>query len=78
MSRGRENETGSGLSPLLEVGDMPDTSPGAREILFKLSGAVAADEASGQRARCETGAKMICCFTVSWVVCSAKNIGGSH
>ncbi|EMT0530680.1 hypothetical protein WMB34_004323 [Enterobacter kobei] len=59
----------------LKLAICPDKSPGAREILFKLSGAVAADKVAGQRARCETGAKMICCFTVGWVVCGAKIIG---
>ncbi len=43
----RGNETVSRQSPLPEAGDMLDTSPGAREILFKLSGAVAADKLAG-------------------------------
>ncbi|WP_324285937.1 hypothetical protein RDI40_00310 (plasmid) [Enterobacter hormaechei] len=36
----------------------PDTSPGAREILFKFSGAVAADKGVGQRARCKVGVSL--------------------
>lgn len=63
------------------AGTNPDAAPGASAnwrgmivpqsvtersgILFKISGAVATQAADGQRARCATGAKMICCFTVS-------------
>ncbi|HAJ1321045.1 TPA: hypothetical protein HMG20_27365, partial [Escherichia coli] len=36
-----------------------------REILFKLSGAVAADNGVGQRARYAAGVNMIYCFTVT-------------
>lgn len=37
----------------------------ARKILFKNTVAVAAEDRAGQRDRCVTGAKLICCFTVS-------------
>ncbi|EDD5429906.1 hypothetical protein BSW62_20745 [Salmonella enterica subsp. enterica serovar Enteritidis] len=57
------------------MGICPDTSPGTRGILFKISGTVAAENRVGQRARYTTGASMNCCFTVNWVVCGTKNIG---
>lgn len=42
---------------------VPQTVPERTGILFKYSVAVAAGKDDGQRARCATGAKMICCFT---------------
>ena len=46
-----------------------------QEILFKLSGAVAANKGVGQRARYKAGVQMIGYFTVSYVISAEENIG---
>lgn len=71
VTRSREQASGAG-EPCAAI--CPDTSPGAPLILFKNTGAVAADDRAGQRHRAIAGVSMNYCFTDTYVVCGAKNI----